>query len=120
QWAGAGYGSELIPRVGHEVLVGYLEGDPDQPVVVGRVYGLMNRVPHKLPDNKTRSTWKSNSSPYSNGFSEIMFEDKPDNELFYVQAELDMQKLTKREETERIYENKKIVVGASRSAVVKT
>ncbi len=120
EWAGAGYGSELIPRVGHEVLVGFLEGDPDQPVVVGRVYSIMNRVPHKLPDEKTRSTWKSNSTPYSNGFSEIMFEDKKDKELFYVQAERDLQKLVKREEIERTFEDRMIVVGQNRSTVVKT
>ncbi len=120
QWAGAGYGSELVPRVGHEVIVAFLEGDPDQPMVIGRVYNIMNRVPHKLPDNKTRSTWKSNSTPHSNGFSEIMFEDKQGSELYYVQAERDLQKLVKREEIERTYEDKTIVVGQNRSTVVKT
>jgi type VI secretion system secreted protein VgrG len=120
QWAGSGFGSQLVPRVGHEVLVGYLEGDPDQPVVVGRVYNNVNRVPHKLPDHKTRSTWKSDSSPHTGGFNEILYEDKKGEELFYVQAELDLSKLVKREEVERTYENRVVVVGKDRSAVVKS
>jgi type VI secretion system secreted protein VgrG len=119
-WAGAGYGMQLIPRVGHEVLVGYLEGDPDQPLVVGRVYNMLNRVPHKLPDHKTRSTWKTDTSPHDEGFSEIMYEDKKGEELLFVQAQLDLQKLVKREEVERVHDDRLVVVGKDRSAVVKT
>jgi type VI secretion system secreted protein VgrG len=119
-WAGTGYGFQLIPRVGHEVLVGYLEGDPDQPIVVGRVYSMLNRVPHKLPDHKTRSTWKSDTSPHDEGFNEIMYEDKKGEELFFVQAQRDLQKLVKREEVERVHDDRLVVVGKDRSAVVKT
>src|SRR6202044_2574907 len=108
------------PRVGHEVLVGYLDGDPDQPLVVGRVYSMLNRVPHKLPDHKTRSTWKTDTSPHDGGFNEIMYEDKKGEELFFVQAELDLQKLVKREEVERIHDDRLVVVGKDRQAVVKT
>ena len=67
-----GWGSFMIPRTGHEVLVGFYEGDPDHPVVVGRVYNEFNKVPYKLPDNKTRSTWKSDSTPKGDGLNEIM------------------------------------------------
>ncbi len=75
-WAGTGFGLINIPRIGQEVLVGFLGGDPDQPVIVGRVFNQQSPVPYKLPDNKTRSTWKSNSSArLRNGFNEIMFED---------------------------------------------
>lgn len=119
-WAGSGYGMQLVPRVGHEVLVGYLEGDPDFPIVVGRVYDNINRVPHKLPDHKTRSTWKTDSSPHTGGFNEIMFEDKKGEELFYVQAELDYSKLTKREEVERTYADRTMIIGKDRTAVVKS
>src|SRR5262249_17514064 len=58
-WAGTGYGMIVIPRIGQEVLVGFLEGDPDAPIIVGRVFNATQLVPYKLPDNKTRSTWKS-------------------------------------------------------------
>jgi type VI secretion system VgrG family protein len=117
-WAGVGYGSIMIPRVGQEVLVGYLEGDPDQPVIMGRVYNATTRVPYKLPDFKTRSTWKSDSSPNSKGFNEIMFEDLKAKELFYVQAQLDLQKLVKELEVERAFKNKVTIVGNNLSDVI--
>jgi type VI secretion system secreted protein VgrG len=117
-WAGHGFGMINLPRIGQEVLVGFLEGDPDQPVVVGRVYNNTTRVPYKLPDHKTKSTWKSNSSPHSDGFNEIMFEDAKGNELVYIQAQKNLQKLVKANETERTGANRTISVGANRSAVI--
>ncbi len=104
-WAGVGYGMMMIPRVGQEVLVGFLQGDPDQPVVVGRVFNNTQRVPYKLPDNKTRSTWKSDSSPGSDGFNEIMFEDLKDKELVWMQAQKNLRKLVKNDETVTIGNN---------------
>jgi type VI secretion system secreted protein VgrG len=101
----------VIPRVGHEVLVGFFEGDPDQPVVVGRVYNNTARVPYKLPEHKTRSTWKSDSSPGSDGFNEIMFEDAAGSELVYVQAERDLTKLVKVDEVITVGRNRTTTVG---------
>jgi len=98
-WAGTGYGMIVLPRIGHEVLVGFLEGDPDQPIIVGRVYNAKQIVPHKLPDNKTRSTWKSDSSLGSEGFNEIMFEDKKGEELVFEQAQKNRRRLVKNDET---------------------
>ena len=98
-WAGTGYGMIVLPRVGQEVLVGFLQGDPDQPIVVGRVFNATQQVPYSLPANKTRSTWKSDSSPGSGGFNEIMFEDLQGQELVYVQAEKNRRKLVKNDET---------------------
>jgi type VI secretion system secreted protein VgrG len=98
-WAGTGYGMMVIPRIGHEVLIGFLNGDPDAPIVVGRVFNATERVPYKLPDHKTRSTWKSDSSIGSGGFNEIMFEDLKDTELVYVQAQKNLRKLVKHDET---------------------
>jgi type VI secretion system secreted protein VgrG len=119
EWAGTGFGSMLLPRVGQEVLVAFLEGDPDHPVVVGRVYNnLTNKVPYPLPEHKTRSTWKSDSSPTADGFNEIMFEDEKKEELVYLQAEKDLQKLVKQFETDRVGEDHMTVVGENRSAVV--
>jgi type VI secretion system secreted protein VgrG len=110
-WAGGTYGIQMIPRIGHEVLVGFLDGNPDQPIVVGRVYNNATRVPYKLPKRKTRSTWKSDSSPGSNGFNELMFEDLKGQELVYVQAERDLKKLVKVDEA--------ITVGQNRQKLVK-
>ena len=105
-WAGTGYGMIVIPRIGQEVLVGFLGGDPDQPIVVGRVFNAMQAVPYKLPEHKTRSTWKSDSSMGSNGFNEIMFEDLKGKELVYVQAEKNLRKLVKNDETITVGRNR--------------
>jgi type VI secretion system secreted protein VgrG len=110
-WAGTGFGLITIPRVGQEVLVGFLEGDPDQPIVVGRVFNAANPLPYKLPDHRTRSTWKSRSSPGSDGFNELMFEDLAGRELVWTQAEKDLRKLVKNDET--------ITVGGDRQKLVK-
>jgi len=116
-WAGPGFGAVMLPRVGQEVLVGFMEGDPDLPVVVGRVYNAINRVPYALPEHRTRSTLKSDSSPEADGFSELMLEDKAGEELFYVQAETDLQKLVKQYETDRVGRDHMSLVGESRSMV---
>ena len=98
-WAGKAYGMMAIPRVGQEVLVTFLDGDPDQPLVTGRLYNARNPVPYRLPDNKTISTWKSDSSPGSGGYNELKFEDKKSEELLYHQAERDQRVLIKHNET---------------------
>ncbi|HEX4405606.1 MAG TPA: type VI secretion system tip protein TssI/VgrG [Polyangia bacterium] len=117
-WAGHGFGMITIPRIGHEVLVGFFEGDPDQPVIVGRVYNNTARVPYKLPDNKTKSTWKSDSSPGSGGFNEIMFEDAKGKELIYIQAQKDLHKLVKHDESEQIGNDRQVTVGNNRTTNV--
>jgi type VI secretion system secreted protein VgrG len=110
-WAGTGYGMIVIPRVGQEVLVAFQEGDPDQPIVVGRVFNALQAVPYKLPEHKTRSTWKSNSSPGSGGFNEIMFEDRKGQELVWEHAQKNRRRLVKHDET--------ITVGHDRQKLVK-
>ncbi len=117
-WAGHGFGMIMLPRIGQEVLVGFFEGNPDQPVIVGRVYNNTTRVPYKLPDHKTRSTWKSDSSPNSNGFNEIMFEDAKGKELIYIQAQKDLRKLVKHNESEQIGNSRSVVVGNNRSTQI--
>ncbi|HVG58820.1 MAG TPA: type VI secretion system tip protein VgrG [Hyalangium sp.] len=62
-WAGAGWGAMFIPRIGQEVIVDFIEGDPDRPIITGRVYNGSNPVPYDLPGEKTKSTIQSNSSP---------------------------------------------------------
>ncbi|MEZ4312885.1 MAG: type VI secretion system tip protein TssI/VgrG [Polyangiaceae bacterium] len=110
-WAGTGFGLLTIPRIGQEVLVGFLEGDPDLPIIVGRVFNQKNPVPYRLPEHKTRSTWKSDSSLGGGGFNEIMFEDLKGKELFWVQAEKNLRKLVKNDETITIGNNRmKLVV----------
>ncbi|MEW5772330.1 MAG: type VI secretion system tip protein TssI/VgrG [Thermodesulfobacteriota bacterium] len=89
-WAGKGWGSIFVPRVGMEVVVSFLDGDPDRPLVTGCVYNATQTVPYALPANQTRSTVKSESSKEGAGkFNEIRFEDKKDSEEIYVHAQKD-------------------------------
>ena len=101
-WGGAGFGGVNLPRIGQEVLVGFIGGDPDRPVVVGRVYTNLQKVPYGLPGAKTKSGWKSMSSPGGGGFNEIMFEDQKGSELVNMQAEKDLTKLVKHDEDRTI------------------
>jgi type VI secretion system secreted protein VgrG len=101
-WAGAGWGFIQIPRIGQEVIVDFLEGDPDQPIITGRVYNAAQMPPYDLPANKTQSGWKSNSSLGGGGWNELRFEDKKGSEEVYFQAEKDHVELVKNDETRTI------------------
>lgn len=89
-WAGKGWGSFFLPRIGMEVIVSFLDGNPDQPIITGCVYNGTNTTPYTLTDDQTKSTIKSNSSEGGAGYNEIRFEDKADSEEIYVQAQKDM------------------------------
>ena len=86
-WAGPSWGGVYIPRIGQEVIVEFLEGDPDRPLIVGCVYHGENKPPYPLADYKTRSTIRSESSTGGSGFNEIRFEDKKGEEHLYLHAE---------------------------------
>ncbi|MEH6389657.1 MAG: type VI secretion system tip protein TssI/VgrG, partial [Pseudomonas profundi] len=88
-WAGNRYGGIAIPRVGMEVLVSFLEGDPDQPLVTGCLYHKEHPVPYDLPANKTRSVFKTLSSPGGEGFNELRIEDKKNEEQIFIHAQRD-------------------------------
>ena len=110
-WGGTGFGGSNLPRVGQEVIVDFLGGDPDRPVVTGRLYTNLQKTPYKLPDNKTQSGWRSNSSPGGGGYNEMMFEDKKGSELVRMQAEKDLNKLVKHDEEVKIgHDRTKLVV----------
>ncbi|UQZ87844.1 type VI secretion system tip protein VgrG [Deltaproteobacteria bacterium Smac51] len=89
-WAGGEYGTMAIPRIGHEVVVTFLEGDPDRPLITGRVYHAENKVPYELPAEKTKTVFESFSSPGGGGFNELRIEDKKGQEEIYVHAEKDL------------------------------
>ncbi len=89
-WAGKTWGAVFIPRIGQEVIVSFLDGDPDRPIITGSVYNATQTVPYALPDDQTKSTVKSNSSKGGAGFNELRFEDKKDSEEIYVHAQKDM------------------------------
>ena len=122
-WGGSGFGGSNLPRIGQEVIVDFLGGDPDRPIITGRVYTNLQKTPYKLPDNKTQSGWKSNSTGNTGGYNEIMFEDVGGSELFRVQAEKDRQTLVKnddqqtvgRDRTRMVKRNETVTVGKDRT-----
>lgn len=91
-WAGPEYGCMALPRIGQEVIVSYLEGDPDRPIVTGRVYNARNLPPYELPAHKTRTVFRSLSTPGEEGprgFNELRIEDKAGEEEIFIQAQKD-------------------------------
>jgi len=106
-WAGAGFGGIHIPRIGQEVVVDFLEGDPDRPIVTGCLYNGDNTPPYELPKNKTQSGVKSRSvlAGTADNFNEIRFEDKKGEEELHVQAEKDLTTLIKHDRTVTIGRN---------------
>ncbi|HVB67758.1 MAG TPA: type VI secretion system tip protein TssI/VgrG [Acetobacteraceae bacterium] len=101
-WAGAGWGGIFIPRINQEVVVEFLEGNPDRPIITGCVYNDVQTVPYPLDANKTRSTIKTNSSTGGNGFNELRFEDKAGSEEVFFQAQKDYNKVVLHSETVNI------------------
>ena len=100
--AGAGWGQIHIPRMGQEVIVDFLEGDPDRPIITGRVYNAESNVPYALPANKTQSGIKTNSSKGGGGSNEIRLEDKKSSEQVYVHAEKDLDTEVENNETRKV------------------
>uniref|UniRef100_UPI003D22D449 type VI secretion system Vgr family protein n=1 Tax=Aeromonas salmonicida TaxID=645 RepID=UPI003D22D449 len=88
-WAGGQYGMMAIPRIGHEVIVSFLEGDPDQPIVTGRTFHATNRPPYDLPANKTRTVLRTETHQ-GEGFNELRFEDQAGQEEIYIHGQKDL------------------------------
>lgn len=91
RWAGDRHGAVILPRVGMEVLVTFLDGDPDQPLVSGCLYHKENQVPYPLPENKTRSVFKTLSSPGGGGYNELRIDDRKGDEQIHIHAQRDWQ-----------------------------
>jgi type VI secretion system secreted protein VgrG len=139
-WADNGFGAMHIPRVGEEVIVDFLDGDPDRPIITGRVYNNKNVQPYKLPDEKTKSYWKSKSvgdsgsydeseeKPPNPGYNELRFEDKGGSEEFYVHAQrifnslirLDETRKTGRDTTVRVGRNRKVDIKKNETVTIET
>jgi type VI secretion system secreted protein VgrG len=127
-WAGKNWGGIQIPRIGQEVIVDFLEGDPDRPLITGRVYNDGQMPPYALPDNQTQSGIISRSS--KNGtpenFNELRFEDKADEEKIYIHAEKDFERIVEDNDVLKVGFEKKspgsqtIEIFKDRTATIKT
>ncbi|MBK4216178.1 type VI secretion system tip protein VgrG [Paracoccus caeni] len=121
-WAGAGWGGMVIPRIGMEVVVEFLEGDPDKPLVTGNVFNGKNDAPYELPKHKTRSTFRTNThngKKSGRGFNELRFEDQEGDEEIYVHAQKDRNEKTLNNHAERIDNNWLQSVGHNKVLEVK-
>ena len=117
-WAGEGYGFIAIPRIGHEVVVSFLEGDPDRPLITGRVYHGTNVSPYDLPGSATRTTLKSNSSPGGGGSNELRFEDAAGSEEVYLHGQKDWNILVEHDKGQRVGHDEAHSVGHDRTKTV--
>jgi type VI secretion system secreted protein VgrG len=109
-WAGKKWGAVFTPRIGQEVIVEFLEGDPDRPLITGRVYNDTAMPPYELPAFKTISTLKSNSSPGGAGFNEIRLEDKKGEEQVFIHGERNMDVRVKHDAFETIENDRHLIV----------
>jgi len=125
-WAGQGWGAVSIPRIGQEVIVDFLEGDPDQPIIIGRVYNAEQMPPFGMPGGAVVSGIKSNSTKGGGGFNEISLNDTKGTELINIHAQYDQQKKVEHDErvnvgndrTEEVGRDEKITIGNNRTEKV--
>jgi type VI secretion system secreted protein VgrG len=113
-WAGPGWGALYLPRIGQEVVVDFLEGDPDRPLITGRVYNGHNPPPADLPGARTQSALRSESSPGGGGFNELRFEDASGQELIYLHAQKDMDIAIENDKTQSVGGNESLTVAKDR------
>jgi type VI secretion system secreted protein VgrG len=111
-WAGGNWGGMFLPRVGQEVIVDFIEGDPDRPIITGRLYNGEKKPPYELPSEKTKSVIISNSSKGGGGSNEIRFEDKKGEEEFYIHAQKD--------KNIKIENNRGVIIGVNDDLDVKS
>ncbi|PSM64402.1 type VI secretion system tip protein VgrG [Citrobacter freundii] len=116
-WAGPGFGNLAIPRVGQEVIVDFLNGDPDQPIIMGRTYHADNPPPGGLPGTKTQMTIRSKTYMGS-GFNELRFEDATNNEEIYLHAQKNMQVKVLNSKDVRVNYDRTVSIGHDESLVV--
>ncbi|HHC7343628.1 TPA: type VI secretion system tip protein TssI/VgrG [Vibrio cholerae] len=113
EWAGSQYGSMAIPRVGHEVIVSFLNGDPDQPIITGRTYHATNTAPYALPDHKTKTVLRTETHQ-GQGYNELSFEDQAGSEQILLHAQKDWDALIEHDHTEVIRHDQHLTVDNDR------
>ena len=118
-WSGIGHGGVFLPRIGQEVVVVFLGGDPDQPLIVGRVGNGENPVPYPLPAAKTISTLRSASTPGGEGYNELRFEDAKGREQLHLHAERELSIVVGHDHNHHVAADERCTVDGDRSLTVK-
>ncbi|WP_105428216.1 type VI secretion system tip protein TssI/VgrG [Neorhizobium sp. T6_25] len=116
-WAGSAWGGQVIPRIGMEVMVAFIDGDPDRPLVTGVVPNPSNGVPYDLPANKTRMVMRSNTHK-GNGFNEMTFEDDAGRENMFFHAQKDQTTRVLNDRTKRVDRHEVSAIGSNRTVEV--
>lgn len=117
-WAGSGFGGIHVPRLGQEVIVDFLEGDPDRPIITGRVYNAQTMPPYGLPGSATQSGIKSNSSKGGGGSNELRFEDKKGSEQVWLHAQKNEDIVVENDKTEHVKHDETINIDNDRTETV--
>ncbi|MEM9459928.1 MAG: type VI secretion system tip protein TssI/VgrG [Myxococcota bacterium] len=117
QWSGPGWGFQFIPRIGQEVVVEFLGGDPDRPMVVGTVYNGDNAYPYAMPDDKTKSGIKTDSVS-GDGSNELRFEDMSGSEEVYIHCQKDFTIATENDKNQTTGHDETLAIGNDRSKEV--
>jgi type VI secretion system secreted protein VgrG len=117
-WAGAAWGFQFVPRIGMEVLVSFVGGDADRPMILGAAYNATHPVPFLLPRNKTISGIRTQSTPGGGGFNELSFEDAASLERIYVHAQRDYDELVRRNHTLHVVADETLAIDANRHDTV--
>lgn len=113
-WAGTSWGAQFIPRVGMEAVVSFTGGDPDRPIVLGCVYNGLTPPPFPVPSEKTKSGFKTRSSPGGGGFNQLSFDDAAGAEEIYLHAERDFNEVVEKDHTSTVYGKEVVNVKESR------
>lgn len=119
-WAGKNWGTVFLPRIGQEVIVEFINGDPDRPLVTGRVYNASFMPPYTLPDNKTQSGIKTRSSMQggTEDFNELRFEDKKGEEDIYFHAQKDSHRVVENDDDLKVLHDQTITIKNARTLTV--
>src|SRR6516225_6033565 len=118
-WAGQGWGSVAVPRIGQEVVVDFLEGDPDQPIVMGKVYNQELMPPYLLPKQGMVSGLKSNSTPGGGGYNEMSMDDTKGKEKITIHAQYDMGTTVEHDDSQTVHNNRTIGVDGTHTETIK-
>lgn len=117
-WAGPGFGAQFLPRVGTEVVVTFLDGDPDRPLVIGQVYNGTHPPPFGLPNQKTKSGFYTQSTPGTDGFNELSFDDEAGAEQIRIKAQRDLSMQVGNDHSTEVTGNSMLKITGQRTEVV--
>jgi type VI secretion system secreted protein VgrG len=117
-WAGPSFGFQFVPRIGMEVLVGFLGGDPDRPLILGCLPNLASALPHAPPDGTTRSAIRTRSTPGGEGYNEILFDDQSGGELFQLRAQRNFQQTVLADQLVTVGNNQTATIGGAQKLTV--